>query len=125
MSGRTQPLINNSKGHLATPPMPHPDDESLTNFLDALADTAAKAIMPHFRASTEVTNKGAAHFDPVTAADRDAEAAKRRLIATTYPDHGIVGEEYGPERADAVSSGCSTRSTAPGPSSPGCRSGAR
>ena len=77
------------------------DDESLAIFLDRLADAAAKAIMPHFRASTEVTNKAAAHFDPVTAADRDAEAAMRRLIAAHYPEHGIVGEEYGPERADA------------------------
>jgi myo-inositol-1(or 4)-monophosphatase len=77
------------------------DDESLAIFLDRLADAAAKAIMPHFRASTEVTNKAAAHFDPVTAADRDAEAEMRRLIAATYPEHGIVGEEYGPERADA------------------------
>jgi myo-inositol-1(or 4)-monophosphatase len=64
------------------------------------ADAAAKVIMPHFRASTEVTNKATAHFDPVTAADRDAEAGCR-LIAATYTEHGIVGEEYGPERADA------------------------
>lgn len=77
------------------------DDESLAIFLDRLADAAAKVIMPHFRASTEVTNKATAHFDPVTAADRDAEAAMRQLIAATYPEHGIVGEEYGPERADA------------------------
>jgi len=77
------------------------DDESLVKFLDALADAAAKAIMPHFRASTEVTNKAASHFDPVTAADREAEAAMRRLIGEACPDHGIVGEEYGPERADA------------------------
>jgi myo-inositol-1(or 4)-monophosphatase len=77
------------------------DDESLAAFLDRLADAAAKAIMPHFRASTEVTNKASAHFDPVTIADRDAEAAMRRLINATYPEHGIVGEEYGPEREDA------------------------
>ncbi|HET7716855.1 MAG TPA: histidinol-phosphatase [Bauldia sp.] len=81
--------------------MTPPDDESLAKFLDLLAEAAAKAIMPHFRASPEVTNKAASHFDPVTAADRDAEAAMRRLIAEVYPDHGIVGEEYGPERADA------------------------
>lgn len=78
------------------------DPESLAAFLDELAEAASKAIMPHFRASTEVTNKAAAHFDPVTAADRDAEAAMRRLIAARYPGHGIVGEEYGPERADAA-----------------------
>jgi myo-inositol-1(or 4)-monophosphatase len=78
------------------------DAESLAIFLDRLADAAAKAIMPHFRAAMEVANKATAHFDPVTAADREAEAAMRRLIAEHYPDHGIVGEEYGPERADAA-----------------------
>jgi len=78
-----------------------PDAESLARFLDVLADAATKAIMPHFRASTAVTNKADGHFDPVTAADREAEAAMRQLIAAHYPDHGIVGEEYGPEREDA------------------------
>ncbi len=81
--------------------MATPDGKSLAQFLDVLADAASKAIMPHFRASTAVTNKAPAHFDPVTVADRDAEAAMRQLIATHFPDHGIVGEEYGPERADA------------------------
>jgi inositol-phosphate phosphatase/L-galactose 1-phosphate phosphatase/histidinol-phosphatase len=37
----------------------------------------------------------------VTAADRAAEAAMRRLIAARFPEHGIVGEEYGSERDDA------------------------
>jgi len=77
------------------------DADSLAVFVDRLADAAAKAIMPHFRASTEITNKGATHFDPVTAADRDAEAAMRRLIAETYPDHGVIGEEYGSDRPEA------------------------
>ena len=37
----------------------------------------------------------------VTRADREAEALMRRLIAKRFPDHGIIGEEYGEERADA------------------------
>jgi len=32
---------------------------------------------------------------PVTAADREAEAAMRRVIARAFPDHGILGEEEG------------------------------
>ncbi len=32
---------------------------------------------------------------PVTVADREAERLIRRLIAARYPDHAIVGEEYG------------------------------
>jgi myo-inositol-1(or 4)-monophosphatase len=40
-------------------------------------------------------------FDPVTEADRAAEVAMRRLIKTTFPQHGIVGEEFGDENPDA------------------------
>ena len=77
------------------------DSEALAAFLDRLADAASDSIMPHFRASTAVENKDGVGFDPVTVADRNGEAAMRKLIAATYPEHGIVGEEYGPEREDA------------------------
>ena len=73
----------------------------LPEFVDQLADAAADSIMPHFRAAPSVESKGTAGFDPVTVADRNAEAAMRGLIKRTYPDHGIVGEEHGSERADA------------------------
>ncbi len=75
--------------------------EMLLPFLDHLADAASEAIMPHFRASGAVDNKAASGFDPVTAGDRAAEAALRALINTTYPDHGIMGEEFGNENLDA------------------------
>lgn len=77
------------------------DTETLSPFVSQLADVASDSIMPFFRASPVIDNKVADDFDPVTAADRNAEAAIRRLIGETYPDHGIVGEEYGSERADA------------------------
>lgn len=70
-------------------------------FLDTLADAASKAIMPHFRASAAVDNKSDSHFDPVTIADRNAELAMRTLITANFPGHGIIGEEFGSERADA------------------------
>jgi myo-inositol-1(or 4)-monophosphatase len=71
------------------------------DFLDRLADAAAGAIMPHFRTRFAVEHKGGDGFDPVTIADRAAEDAMRRLIAATHPNHGIVGEEFPPVRADA------------------------
>ena len=37
----------------------------------------------------------------MTAADRAAEGAMRELIRRTFPEHGIVGEEFGSERTDA------------------------
>jgi len=77
------------------------DFQALEAFLDRLADAAAAAIMPHFRAATAVENKKQEAFDPVTEADRSAEAAMRKLIHEAWPDHGIVGEEYGPERETA------------------------
>jgi myo-inositol-1(or 4)-monophosphatase len=73
----------------------------LYGFLDRLADAASDSIMPHFRAATPVEDKGSSAFDPVTVADRAAEAAMRKLINTTYPDHGVIGEEYGADRGDA------------------------
>ena len=71
-------------------------------FVDELATVSGEAILPFFRTSLGVEDKGsAAGFDPVTAADRAAESAMRALIKSSFPEHGIVGEEYGNERADA------------------------
>lgn len=38
---------------------------------------------------------------PVTAADRGAEELMRAMIAKRFPEHGIIGEEFGTERGDA------------------------
>jgi len=71
------------------------------SFVDALAAAAGAAIMPFFRTSLGVDNKSIGGFDPVTAADRAAEQAMRALIREKFPAHGVIGEEFGPERADA------------------------
>ena len=65
----------------------------------ALADAAGAIIRGYFRQRVEVIDKPDA--SPVTIADRDSEAAMRRLIAEGFPAHGIFGEEYGADRADA------------------------
>lgn len=64
-------------------------------FFDQLADAASAAIMPHFRTDLAVENKLKGAFDPVTVADKAGEVAMRELIGATYPDHGILGEEFG------------------------------
>jgi myo-inositol-1(or 4)-monophosphatase len=71
-------------------------------FVDRLATVSGEAILPFFRTALGVENKaGPGAFDPVTAADRAAETAMRTLIRQTFPDHGIIGEEFGSERTDA------------------------
>jgi len=37
---------------------------------------------------------------PVTETDREAEAKLREKIRSRFPDHGIIGEEWGTENAD-------------------------
>lgn len=72
--------------------------DELSTFALHLADAAAKVTLPHFRSGLAVDNKrGEYVFDPVTAADRDAEHAIRAMIGERYPDHGIFGEEHGRE----------------------------
>ncbi|TKW73587.1 MAG: histidinol-phosphatase [Bradyrhizobium icense] len=71
-------------------------------FIGRLATSSGETILPFFRTSLSIDNKSVAHdFDPVTEADRAAEAVMRRLIKANFPQHGIVGEEFGNEREDA------------------------
>jgi myo-inositol-1(or 4)-monophosphatase len=71
-------------------------------FVDQLATASGDAILPFFRTSLGIEDKGSPlGFDPVTAADRAAEAAMRALIKESFPEHGIIGEEYGNERTSA------------------------
>ena len=71
-------------------------------FVDRLAQVSGEVILPFFRTAIGAEDKSRGGvFDPVTEADRGAEAAMRRLIAQTFPDHGVIGEEYGRDRPEA------------------------
>ncbi len=80
---------------------PESSSNRFAAFLDTLADAASGAIMPHFRQSFAVDNKWETGFDPVTIADKNGETAMRTLINSTFPGHGILGEEHGAENLDA------------------------
>jgi inositol-phosphate phosphatase / L-galactose 1-phosphate phosphatase / histidinol-phosphatase len=67
--------------------------------LSALADAAGAAIRPYWRAEFGLESKSDA--SPVTLADRAAEAAVRKLLTAERPRDGVIGEEYGEERANA------------------------
>lgn len=69
-------------------------------FLQKLAEIAAAETLPRFRVPAHVDNKLTSGFDPVTQADRAAEAAIRAAIADAFADHGIVGEEHGSQDAE-------------------------
>lgn len=64
-----------------------------------LADASRPILRSYYRRKIDVDIKSDA--SPVTQADREAEAAIRRLINAAFPEHGIFGEEFGKERADA------------------------
>ena len=71
-------------------------------FVDELASRSGAAILPFFRTSLSTLDKAQGGvFDPVTEADKASEAVMRQLITRTFPEHGIIGEEYGSEREDA------------------------
>jgi myo-inositol-1(or 4)-monophosphatase len=71
-------------------------DAAFAEFALQAARDAGAAILPHFRAPIDVEDKGGAHgYDPVTEADRAAEAVIRDAVLRRYPDHGIEGEEHG------------------------------
>jgi inositol-phosphate phosphatase/L-galactose 1-phosphate phosphatase/histidinol-phosphatase len=71
----------------------------LMAFAHELADAAAAVVGRYYRAPVTVESKLDA--SPVTIADREAEQVMRALIRARYPEHGIAGEEFGAEGADA------------------------
>ncbi|MEG1451623.1 histidinol-phosphatase [Brevundimonas sp.] len=74
----------------------------LEAFALELAKVAAEVSLPYFRTDVSEINKAEpGSFDPVTEADRAAERALRAAISARYPEHGIIGEEYGEENPDA------------------------
>ncbi len=60
--------------------------------LDA-AWQAGRITLGYFQANVQVERK--ADSSPVTVADRESERKLRELIGRYWPEHGIIGEEYG------------------------------
>jgi myo-inositol-1(or 4)-monophosphatase len=71
-------------------------------FAHDLADASRAVIAPPFRRAPADDKSGGGPFDFVTEADRGAERKLREMIGAAYPDHGIVGEEYGAHNPDAA-----------------------
>jgi histidinol phosphatase-like enzyme (inositol monophosphatase family) len=76
-------------------------DAETIAFAHKLADASGAVIRPYFRQRIDIADKGKTAdggtgvFDPVTAADKEAEEAIRAIIERERPNDGILGEEFG------------------------------
>lgn len=78
--------------------------ESLEAYLDfarEMAWQAGQLTLGYFQTGLRPDFK--TDDSPVTVADREAEQLIRRRIEQTYPDHAIVGEEYGAAESEGRS----------------------
>ncbi len=75
----------------------------IINFANYLADISGDVIKKYFRQDFangfEEIKKD--NQTPVTLADKSAEEVMRNAIIKKFPDHGIIGEEFGNINSDA------------------------
>ena len=71
--------------------------EDLIRVAHLCADAARAATLAHFRTRhlSADDKSGGTAYDPVTAADREAERAMRDILARERPEDAILGEEFG------------------------------
>lgn len=72
---------------------PPPSQRTLLDFAVEAAWQAGKITLEYFQTGTAVERK--ADASPVTLADRRAEEKLRERIQHHFPEHGILGEEFG------------------------------
>ena len=65
----------------------------LLAFANTVADQARQTSMRYFRTVPELSIK--ADGSPVTLADRETERVIRQLLTQSYPQHAVLGEEFG------------------------------
>lgn len=71
-------------------------------YLDTILDItkeAAEIPRRHFRAGIDIIHKS--DTTPVTVADQASEELIRAALERHFPDHGIIGEEFGTSRPDS------------------------
>ena len=79
------------------------DQAGFLDFAGRTAKAAGAITLPYFRADVEIENKLTnGGFDPVTEADKKAEAVIREAIRREFPTHGIYGEEFGYESGNGL-----------------------
>lgn len=74
-------------------------NQEIISFANHLADVSGEVIKKYFRKDLgEILKKDQS---PVTLADREVEEIIRNEISKKFPDHGIIGEEFGKINPDA------------------------
>lgn len=76
-----------------------PDPQILLEFALEAIWQAGRLTLGHFQ--TAVPTERKADNTPVTLADKQAEQFLRERIARYWPDHGLIGEEYGRSAGDS------------------------
>jgi histidinol-phosphatase len=92
---RHDPGWTDDPGTTHDPGIPEARLEAWLAFALACCDAADKMALDHFRRDLIIETKPDRSF--VTQADTAIETALRGSIGAAYPDHGIVGEEFGTE----------------------------
>ncbi|HEY7680426.1 MAG TPA: inositol monophosphatase family protein, partial [Terriglobia bacterium] len=75
------------------------DLDALLDFATDVAREAGASSLRYFQKEIEVEQK--ADESPVTVADRTGEQILRARIQSKFPEHGILGEEFGGLRPEA------------------------
>jgi inositol-phosphate phosphatase/L-galactose 1-phosphate phosphatase/histidinol-phosphatase len=83
----------------ARAPKANDDIERFAALAYALADITRTVSPRYFRNEYITDTKEDA--TPVTIADRECERLMRERIRDEFPEHGIIGEEHGSDRAGA------------------------
>jgi len=73
--------------------------EKYIEFAEKMAKVSAEVILSYYNSDFAVDIKE--DNSPVTIADKRAEKLMRDMIIEKFPDHGIIGEEYGEYNKDA------------------------
>jgi len=78
------------------------DAARYVEFATEVIDRAGAIALKYFRTDLEVINKAKKrNYDPVTRADREIEEYIRGRIRDAFPDHAIIGEEFGSQRGES------------------------
>jgi histidinol-phosphatase len=79
--------------------MTEAEHADLLAFAVEIAQEAGSFTLAHYQ--TGVATESKTDNTPVTDADRGSEQRLRQRVAAAYPDHGIVGEEFGEQPGNA------------------------